>query len=155
MNDISYNFKRHIELLNHEKNVMNQGKSFYKENHAEYVELIEYGVAVDAHIFWESRFEVASVMQSFLNQEINAHEFRNSVFGLRRNHIAKCKKFLSKIASGEIKEFLPNKEYYKFKGFLSSLYWQCENFELGWDEEKFYNSIQNGFLKFQKILNEE
>jgi hypothetical protein len=26
---------------------------------------------------------------------------------------------------------------------------------MNWDEETFYNSIRNGFLKFQKILNEE
>ena len=34
-------------------------------------------------------------------------------------------------------------------------YQVCEHFEINWDEETFYNSIRNGFLKFQKILNEE
>ena len=77
------------------------------------------------------------------------------MFGLRRKHLSRCNKFLSKLAAGEIKEFFPNKESLKFAGFLSSLYFECEHFEMNWDEEEFYNSIQNGFLKFQKILNEE
>ena len=155
MNVISYNLKRHIELLNHQKNVISQDKSFFKENQAEFLELSRYNAAVDQHIFWENRFEVASLIQTFLNQEINAEEFHDSVFGLRRNHIDKCDKFLSKLVSGEIKEFFPNKESYKLKGFLSSLYFECEHFEVNSDEETFYNSIRNGFLKFQKILNEE
>lgn len=155
MNVINYNLKRHIELLIHEKNLIDQSESFFKENQAEFLELNKYNAAVDQHIFWESRFEVASLIQTFLNQEINAEEFHDSVFGLRRNQIDECNKFLSKLVSGEIKEFFPNKESHKLKGFLSSLYFECEHFEMNWDEKAFYNSIQNGFLKFQKILNEE
>ena len=119
------------------------------------MELSQYNAVVDQHIFWEKHFEVASLIQTFLNQEITAEKFHDSVFGLRRNHIDKCNKFLSKLVSGEIKEFFPNKESYKLKGFLSFLYLECEHFEMNWDEETFYNSIRNGFLKFQKILNEE
>ena len=72
MNLISYNFKRHIELLNHQKNVLSQNKSFLKENRAEFSELSLYNAAVDQHIFWEKRFEVALLIQTFLNKEINA-----------------------------------------------------------------------------------
>ena len=86
---------------------------------------------------------------------MDGEEFHDSVFGLRRNHIAKCKKFLSKLVSEELKDFFPNEESYKLKGFLFSLYFECEHFEMNFDEEKFYTSIRNGFLKFQKILNEE
>jgi hypothetical protein len=155
MNVISYNLKRHIQLLNHQKKILSQDKSFLKENEAEFLELLQYNGAIDQHIFWEDRFEVASLIQTFLNKEINAIEFHDSVFGLRRNHLNKCDKFLSKLVSEEIKEFFPNKESYKLKGFLCALYFECEYFEINWDEETFYNSIRNVFLKFQKILNEE
>ena len=155
MTNINYNLKRHIELLKQKKKVLNEKKSFLKENLKEALELSEYSANVSQHIGWEDRFEIASVMEDFLNKKIDAYEFHDSVFGLRRNHIDKCEKFLSKLVSGEIKEFFPNKESYKFKGFLSSLYFECEHFEMNWDEERFYNSIRNGFLKFQKILNEE
>lgn len=117
------------------------------------MQLSQYNAAVDQHIFWEDRFEVASLIQTFLNKEINAEEFHDNVFGLRRNHIDKWNKFLSKLVSEEIKEFFPTKESYKLEGVLSSLYFECEHFEINWDKETFYNSIQNGFLKFQKALN--
>ena len=94
-------------------------------------------------------------MEAFLNKKMNAHEFHDSVFGLRRKHLAKCDTFLSKLVSEEIKDFSPSKDAYRLKGFLSALYFECEHFEMNWDEETFYNSIRNGFLKFQKILNEE
>jgi hypothetical protein len=126
-----------------------------KENPKEALELIKYGAKVSQHIVWEDRFEIASVIQDFLSKKIDAHEFHDSVFGLRRKHSEKCKRFLSKLVSEEIKDFCPNKNAHKLKGFLSALYFECEHFEMHWDEERFYNSIRNGFLKFQKILNEE
>ena len=155
MADINYNLKRHIELLKRKEKVISQNKSFFKENRTESLELSEYSAVVSQHIFWEDRFEVASVIQAFLNKEMDGQEFHDSVFGLRRKHLAKCDKFLSKLVYGEIKYFFPNKNSNKLKGFLSSLYFECEHFEMNFDEEEFYTSIRNGFLKFQKILNEE
>jgi hypothetical protein len=152
MNIISYNIKRHIELLKYEKKVKSQNKSFFKENQIEFLELSKYDAAVDQHIFWENHFEVASLIQAFLNKEIDGEGFHDSVFGLRSNHIAKCEKFLSKLVSEDIKEFFPNEKSYKLKGFLSSLYFECEHFEMNFDEEEFYTSVRNYFLKFQKII---
>jgi hypothetical protein len=43
----------------------------------------------------------------------------------------------------------------KDRGGLSYLEVKCEHFEMNFDEEEFYTSIRNGFLKFQKILNKE
>ena len=51
-------------------------------------------------------------------KKINAHEFHDNVFGLRRKHSEKCKRFLSKLVSEEIKDFCPNKNAHKLKGFL-------------------------------------
>ena len=155
MNVISYNIKKHIELLKYEKKVRSQNKSFFKENRTESLELSKYSAAVSQHIFWENRFEVASVIQAFLSKEMDGQEFHDSVFGLRRKHLAKCNKFLSKLVSEEIKDFSPTKESYKSKGFLSALYFECEHFETNFDEDELYTSIRTRFLKFQKFLNGE
>ena len=104
MININYNLKRHIELLKQEKKILNEKKSFLKENPKEALELIKYGAKVSQHIVWEDRFEIASVMEDFLSKKINAHEFHDSVFGLRRKHSEKCKRFLSKLVSEEIKD---------------------------------------------------
>ena len=99
MININYNLKRHIELLKQEKKILNEKKSFLKENPKEALELIKYGAKVSQHIVWEDRFEIASVMEDFLSKKINAHEFHDSVFGLRRKHSEKCKRFISKLVS--------------------------------------------------------
>ena len=147
MININYNLKRHIELL--------KQKPLFRENPKETLELNEYGAIVDQHIDWEDRFEIASVMQNFLSKKIDAHEFHDSVFELRNKHLEKCEIFLSKLVSEEIKDFCPDKNSYKLKRFLSALYFDCEHFETEFDEAELYTSIENKFLKFQIILNEE
>lgn len=155
MTNLKYNLERHIELLKKEKNIRNEKKSFLKENRKEAFELLDYNIHVEEHIEWEERFEIASVIENFLDKQINAHEFHDCVFGLRRKHIQKCERFLLKLVSEEIKNFYPNKNALKVKGFLSALYFECEHFETNFNEEELYNSIKSGFFKFQKILNEE
>jgi len=86
---------------------------------------------------------------------MDGQEFHDSVFGLCHKELAKCNKFLSKLVSEEIKDFSPSKDAYKLKGFLSFLNFACEHFETKFDEDELYTFIGNGFLKFQKILNEE
>ena len=155
MININYNLKRHIELLKQKKKILNEKKSFLKENRKEALELIKYGAEVENHIVWEDRFEIASVMEDFLSKKINAHEFHDSVFGLRRKHLEKYNRFISKLVSEEIKDFYPNKNAHKLRVLLSALYFECEHFETNFDEVELYTSIENVFFKFQLILNEE
>jgi hypothetical protein len=155
MININYNLKRHIELLKQEKKIRNEKKSFLKENPKEALELITYDAEVSRHIVWEDRFQIASVMEDFLSKKIDAHEFDDSVFGLRRKHSEKCERFLSKLVSEEIKDFCPNKNAHKLKGLLSTLYFECEHFETNFDETELYTSIENVFFEVQIILNEE
>jgi hypothetical protein len=146
MININYNLKRHIELLKQEKKTLNEKKSFLKENPKEALELTKYGAKVSQHIVWEDRFEIASVMEDFLSKKINAHEFHDNVFGLRRKHSEKCKRFLSKLVSEEIKDFCLNKNAPKLKGFLSALYFECEHFETNFDEAKLYTFIEKSLF---------
>jgi len=155
MNNLNYDLNRHIQLLKQKKKIQKENKCFWKENPKENLELLEYGAIVEDHFVWEDRFEIASVMEDFLSKNTDAHEFHDNVFGLRRKHQEKCKRFLSKLVSEEIKDFCQNKNAHKLTGFLSALYFECEHFETNFDEAELYTSIENGFLKFQKILNEE
>lgn len=87
-----------------------------------------------------------------MSKKIDAHEFHDSVFGLRNKHLEKCEIFLSKLVSEEIKYFCPDKNSYKLEGFLSALYFDCEHFETEFDEAELYTSIENKFLKFQNYF---
>ena len=94
-------------------------------------------------------------MDYFLNRKIYGEEFCNGVFGLRRKLIDSCKKFNLELGSEKLKDFQPEVRSKKFIGFLISLYSECEYFNEDYERDKFYISIKNGFLKFQKALNEE
>lgn len=136
MNNITYNRKRHIELLKQREKVLSENKSFFKENRSEDLELDKYEIAVEDHLFWEDRFEVASLIQAFLNKEMDGQEFHDSVFGLRRKQLAKYDTFKSKLVSGELKDFSPNKDAFGLGGFLSFLDFECEHFETNFDEDE-------------------
>ena len=56
--------------MNYQKKLLSQDKSFFKENQAEFLELSQYNAAIDQHIFWEDRFEVASVIQSLKTRSL-------------------------------------------------------------------------------------
>ena len=108
--------------------MLGEKKSFFKENQTEDLELSKYNADVSRHIEWKDRFEIASVMEAFLTNKMDAYEFHDRVFGLRRKHLEKCDRFLSTLISEEIKNFSPSKDAYKLKGFLSALYFECEHF---------------------------
>lgn len=150
-----YNQQRHIELLKRSQYFKDQGKSFYKESPEEYLELSSYNLAVEENIFWQERYKVAELMQDFLNRKIDGQEFCGRVFGLRRNLMIGSDKFLIQLGAGEVKDFQPDPRSKKLSGFLSGLFCYCDDFMEDYENDQFYDAMQNGFLNFQKALNEE
>ena len=156
---MKYNQKRHIELLKRSRDLKNKKKNLFIENQKEDFELSEYNIAVEEHLFWQDRYQVASLMINFLNKKIDGELFCDQVYGLRHKLIDACDKFnLELISSSEkIKDFQPDVRSKKLSGFLTALYCECEYFAEAEDyqNEEFYDSIKNGFLNFQKALNKE
>ena len=156
---MKYNQKRHIELLKRSQDLKNQRKNLFIENQEEDFELSEYNIAVEEHVFWQDRDQVALLMENFLNKKIDGELFCDQIYGLRCKLINTCEKFkLELISSSEkIKDFQPDGRSKKLSGFLTDLYCECEYFAEAEDyqNEEFYDSIKNGFLNFQKALNKE
>lgn len=154
---MTYNQKRHRELLTRSQNLKNQRKNLFIENQEEDFELSKYNIAVQEHIFWQDRYQLALLMQNFLSKKITAEEFCGQVSGLRRKLINTCENFKLELISGseKIKAFQPDVRSKKLSGFLSYLYCECENFDDDYESLELYTSIKNGFLNFQKVLNEE
>ena len=67
---ITYNKKRHIELLKRLQDLKNQGKSFYQESKDEYLELSKYEGAIQSYIYWKSRtlFLFVLLLEKFVNK---------------------------------------------------------------------------------------
>ena len=98
-------------------------------------------------------------MENFLNKKIDGELFCDQIYGLRRKLINTSNKFeLELISSSEkIKDFQPDGRSKDLGGFLTTFYFECEYFSETEDYQngKFYDSIKNGVLKFQKALNKE
>ena len=150
-----YNQQRHIQLLKRSQDFKNQGKSFYKESPEESLELSSYNAAVEENIFWQQRYKVAELMQDFLNRKIDGQKFCDRVFGLRRNLMIASDKFLIQLGAGEVKDFQPDPRSKKLSGFESGLFCYCDDFMEDYENDQFSDAMQNGFLNFQKALNEE
>ena len=150
-----YNQQKHIQLLTRDQDFKNQGKSFYKERPEESLELSNSNAAVEQHISWEQRYKVDELMQDFVNRKIDGQEFCDRVFGLRRNLMIACDQFLVQLGAGEVKDFQPDPRSKKLSGFLDGLFCYCDDFMEDYENDQFSNAMQNGFLNFQKALNEE
>jgi len=155
MNDISYNLKRHIELLKGSQDLKNQARNLFQENPEEYFELSDYNIAVERYLFWQERHKLALSMEDFLNRKIDGQELCDRVFGLRRELMNAVEKFKLDLISGKIKDFQPDERSNKLSDFLRGFFCECDHFMEDYQDEEFYTSIKNGFFNLQKVLTEE
>jgi len=81
---MTYNQKRHRQLLKRSQDLKNQRKNLFIENQEEYFELAKYNTAVAEQIFWQYRYQIALLMEDFLNKKIDGELFCDQVYGLRR-----------------------------------------------------------------------
>ena len=149
---MTYNQQRHIQLLKRLQDFTNQGKSFYQKSPEESLELSSYNVAVEENIFWEQRYKVEKLMQEVLNRKIDGQEFCDRVFGLRRNLMITCDQSIIQLGEGEVTDFQPDPRAKKVSGFLDGLFCYCDDFMEDYENDQFFNGMQNGFLNFQKAL---
>jgi hypothetical protein len=152
---MTYNQKRYIELLKRSEDLKNLGKSFYQESKDEYLELSKYEGAIQSYIYWKSRTLFVLLMEKFVNKIISGEEFNNSFLERRQRLIYECDGFLKELGSEKLKDFQLDPRSYGFGSLISFLRAECDNFSEDYQNEEFYDSIKDCFLKLQKALNEE
>ena len=152
---MTYNQKRHRQLLKRSQDLKNQRKNLFIENQEEDFELSEYNIAVEEHIFWQERYNLALSIADFLNGKIDGEELCNIVYGLRNKLRKRVKKFQVDLISEKIKDFQPEEGSNELSGFLTGCFCCCEDFMENYENEEFYTSIKNGFLNLQKVLDED
>ena len=151
---MTYNQKRYIELLKRSEDLKNLGKSFYQESKDEYLELSKYEGAIQSYLYWKSRTLFVILMEKFVNRIISGKEFSDSFLELRQKLIYECDGFLKKLGSEKLKDFQLDPRSYGFGSLISFLRAECDNFSEDYQNEEFYDSIKDCFLKLQKALNE-
>jgi len=152
---MTYNQKRHIQLLKRSQSFKNQGKSFYQESTDEYLELSKYEGTIQSYIYWKSRTLFVLLMEKFVNRIISGEEFSDSFLQLRQRLVYECDGFIKELGSEKLKDFQLDLRSNGFGSLISFLRAECDNFSEDYQKEEFYNSIKDCFLKLQKALNEE
>ena len=152
---MTYNQKRHIKLLKRSEDLKNLGKSFYQVSKDEYLELSKYEGAIQSYLYWKSRTLFVLLMKKFVNRIISGKEFSDSFLKLRQKLIYECDGFLKELSSGTLKDFQLDPRSNGFGSFISFLRAECDNFSEDYQNEEFYDSIKDCFLKLQKALNKE
>ena len=152
---MTYNQERYRELLKRFQDFKNQNKLFYQESRDEYLELAGYKASIEEYIFWKSRTLFLLLMEKFVNRIISGEEFRDSLLGLRQNLIYEYDGFIEKLNSEKLKDFQLDPRSKRFGSLITFLSVECDNFTEDYENEEFYNSIKDCFLKLQKALNEE
>lgn len=156
---MTYNQKRHVQLLKRSQDLDNQGKDLYRENPEEFLELSKYNLSAICHIAWQEGYHVALfvLMEDFLNKKIEGEFMCDRVCELRRKLGNTSEKFLLELLSSseKIQDFQPDGEAINISSFLTNLYCVCDGFDEDYESEVFYSCIKTRFLDFQKALNEE
>ena len=148
---MTYNQKRYIELLKRSEDLKNLGKSLYQESKDEYLELTKYEGAIESYIYWKSRTLFILLMEKFVNRIITGKEFSDEFLGLRQKLIYECYGFLEELGSEKLKDFQINPRSYGFGSLISFLRVECDNFSEDYQNEEFYDSIKDCFLKLKKL----
>jgi hypothetical protein len=153
----TYDLERHIQLLKISQNLKNQKKNIFFENLQQYLELAEYDIALEEHIFWQNRYEIGLFIEEFLNRKIDGGIFCTRIYDLRFKLRRTFEKFTLELISDseKIKTFQPDERSKNFSDFLTVIDCKCEYFDEDYENDEFYTSIKNMFLNFQRTLNEE
>ena len=108
---------------------------------------MEYEADIESYLYWNKRTRFLLLMEQFVNRIITGEEFRDELWGSRRQLTFECNDFLKELYSETGKDFEVDPRSYEFGSFISLLICECENFTDDYENEEFYDSIKYWFLK--------
>ncbi len=147
-----YNRKRHVQLLERSQFFKNQGKSFDQENMDDYLELLKYEGIIQSYIYWTSRTFFVLLLEKFVNRLMSGEEFNDNFRQLHQGLIYEFHAFKKKLSSEQLIGFYIDPRSDKFGSLISFLRAECDNFTEDYENEEFYESIKDCFLKLQQTL---
>ena len=124
---MKYNCEEHIQFLNYQQELKNQGKTLFRENPEEYSELLDYEIAVEEQIFWTNRGEFFLVMKDFLDNIINFDEFKTAFMLLYHKTREEFDMFV--IDLKQIEKFQPSTRSDQFAGYINAIFREFEAVE--------------------------
>lgn len=147
---MTYNFEKHIELLQYSKLLQEEDKYLKNEDKSKYLELSRYSLYINDHWHWLKRSTYLELIKDFLSLRINAKEFEIKFCDLVKLN----EKISTSISRNEekLEQFMPNYKSYGFGAWISEIYLYCsDDFISNFNEQ---DSIDFPFAKNEKQLRE-
>jgi hypothetical protein len=146
------NRTRHLELLKRSESFENLGKVFHREEFEKFSELCKSNGAISEYIQWKNRFQLASLMEEFLNRKITVEEFIDNFFLVLKKINKTTSQLILDLDSEKFEDFNP--DFLRFIGFgnlTTFIILECEEVE-DYESKEFYHAIKKLFLQFQGVL---
>lgn len=122
-----YKKERHKQLVIRSRDLKNQGKTLFRENREEYLELLHYEIAIEEQIFWTNRGKFFLVLKDFLDNIINFDEFETAFTLL----YYKTREELDMLVIDlkQIEKFQPSTRLDRFAGYINTIFREFEAIE--------------------------
>lgn len=146
-----YNKIRHLELLRRFLDFKKKGRSLYKENRDEYLELLHYRSRLENHTFWYNREQFVFLMENFIHDLINMEEFEIAFSRLWYKTLEVDKTFQEDLKQVENLQLDPRSD--GFGSFLTFVFRQFEVLEdEDCTEQEVKEIVRNVLRKIQPYL---
>ena len=147
---MTYNKKRHKQLVVYSQYLKSQGKNIFIDNPEESSELSKYNVGVEEQVFWTHRENFIIIMKNFLDNILDFDEFETAFSFLYDEVTKEVNMFI--IDLKYIDKFQPSRRSYRFADVIGSIYRQFEEVEDEYcTEQEVKNYVKEYYLKSQKF----
>ena len=153
---MTYNKKRHQELVMRSLDLEHQGKALFNEDDNAYTELIHYNIAVEEYVFWTHRENFISIMKDFIIGIIDFDEFKNTFSQLYSKTTKELDMFKKNLE--QIEKFQPSTRPYSFASAVIAIYRKFDDvIDEDCTEQDLMDYVKKTYLEIeiQNFLNEE
>lgn len=151
---MTYNKKRHQQLIRLSQELYSQGINFFLENPKEWSELCAYNIAVEEQVYWTHRKDFLIIMKNFIDDIIDFDEFETEFSILVSKTMKEVQLFKNDLK--QIEKFQPSTRSDRFASYIISIFRQFESVEDEYcTEEEVKDYVKETYFKFQKFLTEE
>nr|YP_009059189.1 hypothetical protein [Eunotia naegelii]AHI51136.1 hypothetical protein [Eunotia naegelii] len=151
-----YNLEKFFKLVKQSDNFRSQNTSMYHEDKTDFFELLSYQIVICNNIFWKERFKFITEMYKFINEEIDAEEFSNEIWGIRNYTMSTIEEFKKDFEKLKNLELDPRAR--EFSILIDNLCSDADVFEPEANENEPLNEkwlkdrVKNTILKIQKFM---
>lgn len=155
---VTFDINRYKELLEKEKYLNQQNKSFFSENKEEFLELLSYGSRVQDQISYQRKNEYHSLISQYIKKVLTAPKFQFEFLKMEQEDST-----VAKIITDDLERLaifatdLKALEFSSLMSEISEISMIAIEFgpEEGISDQNFRKSVEKLYFKMQKFMEKE